>query len=204
MSAVLGVTLALGMSSIAFAADNESYLVDEDINIAKSKVSMEVVDAEKILIATVPLELPIIANTRGEVTIPDNAKIINHADTPIKVAEIKAMTATKDIRLADNDFISGKGYSKPNLSKTEDKRLWVSLCDTIMFSSTSENDELHNHYNNILTGNSDNGDARDNWKIPVRSEIDLNMDVEVSKGFYETATPKEDILEIQFTIAFDE
>lgn len=92
LSLVLAAAMALSMSTMAFAADNEVHLTDEGISTASSNLTLTVVEQDvlDILIATVPIELPIAVASDGTVTCSAEAKIINHtSDKTIKIARIK-------------------------------------------------------------------------------------------------------------------
>lgn len=91
LSVVLSLAMMATMSTAAFAADteqrtqNQIYANDDGYNQGISDLTVEVVKAASPLIATVPVELPIIIDTKGNVTVPTDAKIINNSDFSIKV-----------------------------------------------------------------------------------------------------------------------
>ena len=91
LSLILSVVMICSLGTVAFAAeDHEIYDTDSGITSGVTDVTLEVVKAADILIATVPIELPIVVDTRGNVTVPTDAKIINNAETSLEIIGVAA------------------------------------------------------------------------------------------------------------------
>ena len=92
---LLTLTLTLSMLAStavpAFAADPNE-VVDPNTKQGGSNVTIEVQNnPSDVIIATVPVELPIIVDLDGNITVPTNAKIINQVeDKSIDVVDITA------------------------------------------------------------------------------------------------------------------
>ena len=174
----MALAMAATMSAIpAFAAEteqttekaaNQVWNVDNKLNAGQSKVTLEIQKAEDVLIATVPIELPIVVNSKGEVTVPTDAKIINNSDKKIKVTDV-------------------------GISRTENSEKWG---DSFGFGSYES--AVNNPTNNLigiqLNGDSWNGytssakfaikDAS-KWYINADSSLQLNMKVAIGSFIYQ-------------------
>ena len=195
----MALAMAATMSAIpAFApetkqttekAANQVWNVDNKLNAGQSKVTLEIQKAEDVLIATVPIELPIVVNSKGEVTVPTDAKIINNSDTKIKVTDV-------------------------GISRTENSEKWG---DSFGFGSYES--AVNNPTNNLigiqLNGDSWNDytssakfimkDAS-KWYINADSSLQLNMKVAIGSFIYNstvTSSPV-DVGTLTFTIAYAE
>ena len=195
----MALAMAATMSAIpAFAAEteqttekaaNQVWNVDNKLNAGQSKVTLEIQKAEDVLIATVPIELPIVVNSKGEVTVPTDAKIINNSDKKIKVTDV-------------------------GISRTENSEKWGGS-----FGFGSYESAVNNPTNNLigiqLNGDSWNGytssakfamkDAS-KWYINADSSLQLNMKVAIGSFIYNstvTSSPV-DVGTLTFTIAYAE
>lgn len=130
------------------------------------------VDPTDIIIATVPVELPIIMDLEGNVTVPTDAKIINHVeDKGIKVT---------DISVTLDSSWSAANFSDDFTSKTDDtKELGLSFRgDTLNADGTFT----------ITEGN---------WNIAKNSNLPLNMAAKLPK---QTTASKTQAATVGFTI----
>ena len=195
----MALAMAATMSAIpAFAAEtkqttekaaNQVWNVDNKLNAGQSKVTLEIQKAEDVLIATVPIELPIVVNSKGEVTVPTDAKIINNSDKKIKVTDV-------------------------GISRTENSEKWGGS-----FGFGSYESAVNNPTSNLigiqLNGDSWNGytssakfamkDAS-KWYINADSSLQLNMKVAIGSFIYNstvTSSPV-DVGTLTFTIAYAE
>ena len=160
--------LATGQNEITGTLPNTGY----------SDVTLEVTNNSgggtepDIIIVEVPVELPIVMDLDGNITVPTNAKIINHVqDKDIKVIEINATL--------DSGW-SAANYTDDFTSKTDDtKELGLSF----------RNDAMDTTGTFSLTAG--------NWNITANSELPLNMGVKLSK---QSESAKSKIATIGFTI----
>ena len=130
-------------------------------------------DPINVIVATVPAELPIVMDVNtGEITVPSDAKIINHdANKSIKVTDIE-VTSSGDWAIADfdDDFTS-----KPDNTKEMGLQF--------------RGDNLETTGRFTLTS--------DNWVISKSSELPLNMKAKLPK---QTEESKGTIAKASFTL----
>lgn len=104
MTSVLAVSMLASMAVPTYAAE-ENEVTDPLPNTGDTQVTLEVKDTGgsggeeggdeggdgEIIAATVPVELPIVMDLKGNITVPSDAKIINHTkDSNIEVTDIDA------------------------------------------------------------------------------------------------------------------
>lgn len=207
MKKIAGFALALAMAATIsavpmFAAEteqttgktaNQVWNVDNNLNEASSKMTLEILNAEDILVATVPLELPVVMDTRGNITVPTNTKIINNSDKEIKVTKL-TMTLPAGNSIAKET----KVISKFN----ETARLWY-------YTINGEIAPLGAYLG--TTGNLTNGGNNEyfsltegKWNIKANAELPLNLQLQTTKKVYESAMEKQDYGTLTFTIAYAE
>jgi len=90
---MLGLTVfSIGTCNMVLAAEDNSdeNIYSTDVNkVGISSLSLDIVDAQDILVATVPVELPIVVDTNGNVTVPEDAKIVNKlTDKRIQITQL--------------------------------------------------------------------------------------------------------------------
>lgn len=172
--------------------ENKIQYIDTTITRGRTEVNLEVVDAEDILIATLPLEIDMIADTRGDVTVPTNAKIENHTDKPLKVTDIEIYTPTVDwVMLPPDSDMETEDDGGVN------RILEIYLCGDLMSSNNKQNTGRANYYTDIEL-------TQENWKIPANGDLPLDMEANISEWLYLTAREKQNACSFIFTIAFDE
>lgn len=185
---ILALAISASLAVPAFAAaPNE--VVGPLSNQGYSNVTLEVKDTSggggdtgdgggdtDIIIATVPVELPIVMDLDGNITVPTDAKIINHVtDKAIAVTAIDATT--------ENGWIA-TDWSDDFATKLDDaKELGLSF----------RGDSMGSDGQFTLTSG--------NWTIEADSTIDLNMGAKIPKQTVES-TGK--IATIGFTIDWAE
>ena len=187
VTSILSLSILASTAVPAFAAEPNE-VTDPLPNQGYSSVTLEVkdnsgggntdnpnkppVDPTDIIIATVPVELPIIMDLDGNVTVPTDAKIINHVtDKGIKVTEINATL--------ESDW-SAANYTDDFTAKADDtKELGLSF----------RNDAMDNTGTFCLTEN--------NWNIAADGSLPLNMAAKLPK---QTEAAKTKIATIGFTI----
>lgn len=180
LTALVLSLLVLAMTSVPAFAAEPNEVIDPLANQGYSDVTLEVKDTSgggtdggsDIIIATVPVELPIVMDLEGNITVPSNAKIINHVqDKDITVTKIAAVMV---------DGWSAADFSDDLSEKNEDaKELGLSFRgDTMgangMFSLSP-----------------------DNWNIAANGELALNMAAKLPK---QTEVNKIKIATVSFTI----
>lgn len=193
LTSMLVASMVLSTAIPAFAAETNE-ITDPLPNSGHSKVTLEVkdttggggstdpevppvdppVDPSEIIIATVPLEIPIIMDLEGNVTVPNDAKIINHStEKGIAVTQIDAVVS------ADWTISS---YSDDFTAKSDNtKEIGMKL----------RGDELLTSNKFSLTEN--------NWNIAKDSSLPLNINAKLPK---QTATTKTQIIDIEFTLGW--
>lgn len=191
---LLAVSVATSSVVPAFGASNE--ITEPFPNSGDSNITLEVKDTTSeggggssggggdgddgdggdpinVIVATVPAELPIVMDVNtGEITVPSDAKIINHdADKDIKVTDIE-VTSSGDWAIADfdDDFTS-----KPDNTKEMGLQF--------------RGDNLETSGKFTLTS--------DNWVIGASSELPLNMKAKLPK---QTEESKGSIAKASFTL----
>lgn len=164
------LTLSMLASTIvpAYAAETNE-VVDPLPGTGYSKITVEVKDNSggggdsDIIIATVPVELPIIMDLEGNVTVPTDAKIINHVeDKGIKVT---------DVSITLDPSWSAANFSDDFTAKADNtKELGLSFRgDTLNADGTFP----------ITEGN---------WNIAKNSNLPLNMAAKLPKHTIESKT----------------
>lgn len=108
------------------------------------------IDPTDIIIATVPLELPIVMDLEGNITVPTDAKIINHSSNKIQVTDIEA-TLESGWSIASDVSTASTDTKEIGLSFRGDKLGLNGLFD-------------------VTPGN---------WNIPESSELPLSMSAEI-------------------------
>lgn len=143
-----------------------------------SKVTLEVLEAEPdVMVATVPVELPIVMDGKGKITVASDAKITNAStNRSIQVSKITA-TLAEGWEAADynDDFASmEEGTKKVALSLRGDT---LSTADNAFTLS------------------------EDNWNIGTDDSLKLNMGAKLPK---QGASAKTEIATIGFTLNWTE
>lgn len=182
----MALTMMATMSTAALAASAERiYETDSGLTGGTSQIMLQVKKAQDVLIATVPTELPIVIDTRGNITVPTTAKIVNNSDKKIKVTKIAFSTHNQTTTTKARLTVSN-GWS----STTQDKMI------TIDFNGYSSR-----------SGGVDSPyiDLSDSTKMGIepKQELPLTMGVRCSKPVYSNGTyDSTKIGSAQFTIAF--
>lgn len=202
LSTMLSLAMMATMSTAAFAADtehtaNQVWDADGSLNTASSKMTMEVIKAEDVLIATVPAELPFVVDTKGNLTVPTNAKVVNSSDKPIQVKKIDisgASTNDKRIYLVSQQWFNEYGRDVTGIASSyriKSMRLSINNVDVALTSSSDY---------------SSNGtiDMSGSKQIPKGGELSLTIKAEVSKNVYANAASAEQFASAIFTIGFAE
>ena len=147
-----------------------------------SDLTLEVVEFDPILIATVPVEIPIIVDTKGNVTVPSNevAKIVNNSDSELKVTRV-------DVHCEGFGLKGFDGFSPTSVSK---EAMGINL------RGDGDNTMHTSSYNIPLTAG--------NWNIEPNSELPLDLQVKFSKQVYAEINEARNIGTISFTLAFAE
>lgn len=183
-TALLALTLLASTIVPAYAA--EANEVTEPLpGIGNTKLTLEVkddsggtdpdnppIDPTDIIIATVPVELPIIMNLEGKVTVPTDARIINHStEKGIKVASVN-ISLSSDWKAEDfeADF---------TVKEQNTKEIGLSL----------RGDKLKTDGSLTVTDG--------NWNIGVDNNLPLNMQAKLPK---QSNVSKTQLANIEFTI----
>ena len=190
---MLSLAMMATMSTAAFAADtehtaNQVWNIDGALNTATTQMQLEIIKASDVLVATLPVNLLTIIDTLGNVTVPDNAKIVNNSKSAIQVKEIK-------IELPSGNVFA----SKPETAvKNPNNRLWVYSINGATVSrgydvsyTTAENPTTFKLNTN-------------EWKIEANSELVLDIDLTVSKAVYKDVMEKTNYGTLTFTIGYVE
>lgn len=174
LSLVLSAAMALSMSAVAFAAENESYLTAEGVSTAASNITLKVTEYEEILIATVPIELPIVVSSDGIVTCSTDAKIVNNtSDKTIQVTNVKCTF---------EDGYKRTGYNSSFTSATL-KQVAISMFgEDVTYGVTTDV-------------------ASTKTKISPKGELPLDMMAKVSPAILENSLETTSIGTVTFTIA---
>lgn len=183
----MALAMMATMSTAALAASAEQiYETDSGLTGGTSQIMLQVKKAQDVLIATVPTELPIVIDTRGNITVPTTAKIVNNSDKKIKVTKIAFSTDNLSSETTKARFSTSNGWT----SDTKDKVM------SIGFNGYSASDGIVGHpYIDLSTSTK--------MTIEGKQELPLTMDVRCSKPVYSNgiyASTK--IGSAQFTIAF--
>lgn len=205
----MALAMAATMSAVpAFAAEteqtaekttNQVWNVDNNLNEASSKMMLEVVKAKDTLIATVPLELPIVVDTKGNVTVPTEAKIINNCeDKAIQVKKITFVTPDDGLKLLNSNW-KDNGLTEFNAPAVclEINKLGVNTLNEgqVINSNTSR------YSTNKMSMNLENNT---NFKIAKNDSLPLNIEAFFSKVTYQNAAKSEQFATATFTIGFAE
>lgn len=185
----IAITSMIATSVIPAFGAEANEIIDPLPNTGYSKVTVEVKDTSgeggtdpdnpdippdptEIIVATVPVELPIIVGLDGSITVPTDAKIINHSsEKGIKISSIKV----------DMDSAWRAANFSDDFTTKEDNTKEIGLSfrgDTLSSDGTFK----------ITDGN---------WDIGKQSELPLNMAVKLPK---QTEVSKTQAATIGFTI----
>lgn len=174
----IALSVSLFTSSISLAAQPNQ--VTEPLpNKGTSSLTLSVTpdggsggDSSDIVIATVPAELPIVMDLEGNITVPTNAKIINHS-------------LTKGIQVTKIDTKLDNGWTPVDFNDD----FSVKTLDTKEIGLQFRGDNMTTAGDFTL--------SQDNWKIPKDSSIPLNMKAKLPK---QSESSKTKIASIDFTI----
>ena len=197
-SAVDGATPNPSGSSTTSKSENQSWNTDGNISNSSTKVTWEVVRGTEYLVATVPVELPIVVNTLGDVTVPTDAKIINNCDKEIAVTKIEA-TQAKEYGPNGEAWVfckaivgsDGKTYNS-GTGTSKDNHVGLTLRGDTFKSIYNFNSDTKSYFNLLSS----------NWTIPSKSELPLNMGAAFGKTMIEDLHSSEELCSLQFTIGF--
>lgn len=202
-STVLAFAMIAAMGATAFATDtqSENQALDKDgkINTAMSRITTEVLKAEDILVATVPTELSVIVDTRGNVTVPANAKIINNSDKTITVSNIKVSVPNKYYIAKDVAAIE-----KLNSTNSRYPVWFYSLNDDTVKEGTIASNVDYSGYFQTPYRESDFVLSQNKWDIEANQELPLNMNVLPDSKCYSEAHTTQQTGTLTFTIAYKE
>ena len=170
------VCMTLFVSSSALAANPGEvfHKANGTIPTAESKGVYKVIDAPDILIATFPAEIPIIVDTRGEVTVPDNLKIANECDRNLKVTKL---TFSKLLQMTSYERV----YNDP-----------VSCCN--YFGLKINGMDMDSA---VLTSN-----REVDWSIPVGEEYPINVEAVFGVNLRNEVNEYTDCFNLSYTITF--
>ena len=182
-SFALALAMMTTMSTAALAISNgQVYETDNGLEGGKSLIKLQVKQAQDVLIATVPTELPIVIDTRGNITVPTTAKIVNKSDKKIKVSKVNFSTNSNNVGVTLTTDSNVAGTSTKSMS--------------INFNGYSTR-EGTNHDLYIDFGNNAKMNIEPNQELP------LTMDVKCTKPVYSTVISSSTAIGYaQFTIAF--
>ena len=125
-----------------------------------------------VLVATVPVELPVIMDLEGNITVPKDAVIINHVED-------------KGIEVTAIDVVSGADWEIADFSDDFSSK----STNTKEFGLMLRGDELNTTGEFELSAG--------NWNIPADGELPLNMRMRLPKHTEESKT---EIATIGFTL----
>lgn len=188
-------------TSAATATANQAWFFNGEIGQASSDVTWQVIKGTdtEFLCATVPIELPIVVDTFGSVTVPTDAKIINNSEKGIDVTDITFETAALTIQNYDNAY-----WKKAE--KTSDGSLcWpttgsyakgANVCLTLRGDGPSKSLAFGSTLDIPL--------SEGNWSIPQNSDLTLDMQAIFGSAMIETVHDAQKLCTIHFTIALKE
>ena len=199
-SLLLSLAMTFGLSTVAIAAeDNEIYYnitaSGEGVTDGVSDLSLEVVEFEpnSYLVATVPVELPIVVDTAGNVTVPTEAKIINNTDD--KTLEITKVNVT----LSDMPIAAAGKMEECSKAWASQKFLTFKINNDPTAKGASKASGF-----SVPVMSSDFVLTSGNWDVAPKGELPITLEVEVPPAVYNTVTAKQVIGTISFTLAASE
>lgn len=185
LSALLALSLMASTAVPAFATETEkAALTPADAsatqavsgNKGTTSVILNLEEGEKpeesIMVADIPVILPIIMDLQGNITVPTNAKIANKNTTPIRVTEIKATPAS--------------GWSVVDYGDTE---FGEDDVDKKQLALALRGDELTSGGSFDLTEN--------NWDIESEEALDLEMGAKLPR---QTELQNMEIAKMSFSV----
>ena len=145
----------------------------------ESECTVEVIEFEpnSYLVATVPMEIPVVVDTAGNITIPDNLEIENNSDQSIR------LTSTT-ITAADEFYVAS--VSSNALSSTEEK----------VFSMRMNSANISGTSAKTTTSTLQLG-----FEIKASETYPMDFEIKFSPAVYQTASEKVDFATISYTIA---
>lgn len=201
-SIAMALALAGSLMVTGFADEtlpNQVLDTDQGITNGASDVTMEVVKFEDVLIATVPVEIPLVSDTKGNVTCPDNVKIINNLEDESIV--VKGVVYYGDSML---DFGNISEYTDEELQSytTSSQRvLLMDINNYIFDSDTSKFDpDLYGIDSRPGTGIYTEWASIDE-EITGNSELVLDIDAKVSAALFSEEAEKSVIGTLTWAIA---
>ena len=199
----MALAMMATMSTAALAAEtqktaNQVWNTDDKLNEASSKMTMEVVKAEDVLVATVPIEIPVVMDTKGNVTVPDNAKIVNNGDKAIKVTQVRLEMPDGGHGL-NYYLVKDTSVFEKVKSTSGNVAYWWCSINSSGFSATMFSKGDYIPSGNCLLDTTSNTSK---WTINANDELPLSIDLRASKEAYKSAYNKESFTTIAFTIAY--
>ena len=199
LSAMLSLAMMATLSTAVFAADtehtaNQVWNTDGKVNTASSKIMTEVIKAEDILVATVPMQLPVVLDTRGAITVPTDAKIINNSDKAIQITNLY-------ISISNGYLAIDEAGVKRAEDNNDQNHYWMYRVngDTVTRGANAQYG-----YDTGVSQNSDYALTTSKWKIEKESELPLQFDVKVNSDAYKSAVSSYQSGYFRFTIAYAE
>ena len=149
---------------------------------------MKVIKSDSYLLATVPVEIPISIDTRGNVYVPDNLSIVNNTDDKtIEVTDIHFKTNSSKIE----HVYAYKCCGKESLAENDNKWLEFELRDDAGSAGRDNSGWIDSQFS-LTEGN---------WVIGPSAELPLNMKANVSRGIFGEPFDKEIVGQLIFTLA---
>lgn len=190
-SLALSAAMLFSMTTAAFAADNEVHAEGDNIlGEAQTDVKVSVTKSQEelqnILVATVPMNLSISVDTKGNVTVPTEAQIVNNSNRNISI------TAIKMDRTSSSDAPWGNNFEIGSYDQAYG-------ADGNCFGLSLRGDTA----NTLTSGTAVFDLAGGNWDISANGTLPLNVNAAFGEQMYSNGTVSDaDLATITFTIAF--
>ena len=187
----LTMALSLALSTMAFATEDANLIkqfAGGELLGGQSELTVEVVEADAVIIATVPVEIPFVVDTFGNVTAPTNAVMENNTeDKTIKVDEVK-WHSENTLKTID----SNKWTYEDMVDFT--KGMALNINNSSNFNAAANAEGIIDDYFNPSSG----------WNIEPGKTLPLEFEAYFSKDIWENVSDKQTLGTLSFVISIVE
>lgn len=204
--AFTAMVLALTVSQVPVLASTTQIREDTSgsMSTGNSKITYKVVRAENYLAATVPIEIPIVIDSDGNITVPENLYIRNNSNAKLYVKEL-SFTPSIESGIA---FMTQNKINTVKSEQTDEKGIYFRMQHNTGNSNSgylefTMPDGVESTTDKIFVRASDLGE-----EFPLGSNRDTNLDIinshiKVTPKVYEDLTAKTKFGTLSFTVSYE-
>lgn len=191
-SSLLAVAIALSCNVLALAETGNIFETPEGLSTGESDMTYEVVKSSNYLVASIPLDMPIIINTDGEMTLPENLQIQNHTMEQLEVSNIKLKGSSSSFYIIDDT------------SKINE----LSSVSGMYFEFKDHNENVYK-VNSTVEGYTTNSQPTfvdtSGWNIPAKEIVGFELNADCTERCYSALQDSySTFCAVEFTIGYAE